>query len=193
MLPERAVCASWGACMCWAEFSPTLGNLRKTCSSLLVIFLLLGCLWFLLICRCSVYILDLSLLLAIFAFNPWFAFLLSCFMVGVCIFYLGNLCLPQTHANFLLCYLLSVLLFLSFMFRIHVVLGADVYGWCDVEVQISFPYRYPALFLQKATFPQLHCNMAFDLHQVTAYVSVSWVCLSVLAPNTTAPCWCLVG
>lgn len=105
---NTVVRAFWGTRVCRAEFSPTLGNLRKACSSLSLIFKLLGCLWFLLICRWSVHILDMSLLFDMFAFNPWFAFLLSCLMVAV---YLGNLCPPQMHADVLLCYLQRVLLF----------------------------------------------------------------------------------
>lgn len=101
----------------------------------------------------------------------WFPFFLSYLVVSVCVFYLRDLAPPPKS-----CYVIfRGFVFLSFIFRIHIVPGIDIYEWSDVGSRFTvFHIDKQVAHLPPATLPG---------HLVLRPVTVSVGSVSVLAPT----------
>ena len=158
-------------------------NFVKCLFKSFICFLIIGCLFFffLLICRRSVFALDVS---SGYMLSLWFAFLLSWLMVCVYVFSERTLCLPQSHVNFLPSCLLGICCLIFHTQNSHCPMDRYmrvVWGRDPDSFSLYFAAQETQPFW-KAILPHLQGSVSFILRQVTR--SVSWAYVFICVPTT---------
>lgn len=122
-------------------------NFVKCLFKSFICFLIIGCLFFvfLLICRRSVFVLDMS---SGYMLSLRFAFLLSWLTVCVYVFSERTLCLPQSHVNFLPSCLMGICCLIFHMQNSHCPMD-----WCMRVVWGRDPGSFSLYFAARRLSP----------------------------------------